>query len=301
MLNKLRKGLEKTRKGLLAGVGRAFQKETSAEKAVGNVEELLLSTDIGVATTEKLIEKLRGHARDNRIKSDSECFSFMKEEILAMMKRPAVGRVERGSPHVVLIVGVNGSGKTTTIGKLAKSYADRGDKVLIACSDTFRAAAGEQLEIWAQRAGVDIVRQKHGADPAAVAYDGAEAGLARGATVVLVDTAGRLHTKVNLMEELKKIRKVLEKKVPGSPHEVLLVVDASSGQNALVQAREFGSCLGITGIVLTKLDGTAKGGVVVAIASELEIPVKFLGVGESLEDIVEFDPDEFVEALFCTD
>jgi fused signal recognition particle receptor len=298
MLEKLRRGLENTRKSFLSGLARVFSKEDpSGENIMSRMEEFLLSSDVGVSTTDKLIGKLKSHLKENKRKSDSELLSFVKQEISELMEKPRVESLPGRKPHVILVVGVNGSGKTTTIGKLAKVYASKGEKVLIACSDTFRAAAGEQMEIWAARAGVEIVRQKPGADPASVAYDGAEAGLARGATVVLVDTAGRLHTKVNLMEELRKIRKVLGKKIEGSPHEVLLVLDASTGQNALVQAREFGSCLGVTGIVLTKLDGTARGGVVVAIASELEIPVKYLGVGESLEDIVEFDSTQFVEAL----
>jgi fused signal recognition particle receptor len=298
MLAKLRTGLQKTRKSLLTGIGTILSgRNGSSDTMIDQIEEFLLSADVGVSTSEKLTEKLRAHLKDNKRQADSELLSFMRKEILEMMRKTQSENPPTGTPHVVLVVGVNGSGKTTTVGKLAKRYADRGEKVLIACSDTFRAAAGEQLEIWAKRAGVDIVRQKSGADAAAVAYDGAEAGIARGATVVIVDTAGRLHTKVNLMEELKKIRKVLGRKIEGSPQEVLLVLDASTGQNALIQAREFGSCLGVTGIVLTKVDGTAKGGVVVAIASELEIPVRFLGVGESLEDIVEFDPAEFAEAI----
>jgi fused signal recognition particle receptor len=301
MLDRLRKGLEKTRKSLVSGIGKVLSREGPSERTLADVEELLLSTDVGVSTAERLAESLREFAGAGPRKSDAELLAYMKQEILGLMSKPTARPEARGNPHVILVVGVNGSGKTTTIGKLAKRLADRGEKVLIACSDTFRAAAGEQMEVWAQRAGVEVVRQKPGADPAAVAYDGAEAGLARGSTVVLVDTAGRLHTTVNLMQELKKIRKVLERKIPGAPHEVLLVVDASTGQNALVQAREFGTCLGVTGIVLTKLDGTAKGGVVVAIASEMDIPVKFLGVGESLEDVVEFDPEEFVEALFSAD
>jgi fused signal recognition particle receptor len=300
MLEKLRRGLEKTRGSFLSGLVRAFSREDpSKEKMVSRMEEFLLSSDVGVSTTDRLIERLRLHLKEDRAESDSELLSFVRKEILNLMERPRVQGLPIGNPHVILVVGVNGSGKTTTIGKLAKVYSSNGAKVLIACSDTFRAAAGEQLGIWAARAGVEIIRQRPGADPASVAYDAAEAGVARGATVVLVDTAGRLHTKVNLMEELKKIRKVLGKKIEGSPHEVLLVLDAGTGQNALVQAREFGSCLGVTGIVLTKLDGTAKGGVVVAIASELEIPVRYLGVGEALEDIVEFDPSQFVEALLC--
>ncbi len=301
MLDRLRNGLAKTRRSLVAGIGKALSREAPADQTLGDLEELLLSVDVGVATAERLAESLRGFAGQGPRKSEPELLAHMKQEVLGLMKKPMARESARGNPHVVLVVGVNGSGKTTTIGKLAKRYADAGDRVLIACSDTFRAAAGEQMEVWAQRAGVEVVIQRPGADPAAVAYDGAEAGLARGATVVLVDTAGRLHTKVNLMEELKKIRKVLERKIPGAPHEVLLVVDASTGQNALVQAREFGTCLGVTGIVLTKLDGTARGGVVVAIAGEMDIPVKFLGVGESLEDLVEFDPGEFVEALFSAD
>jgi len=302
MLDRLRRGLEKTRKSFLSGLARALSREDSSEdKMVGRMEEFLLSTDIGVTTTDKLILKLRQRLREHGNETDSQVLSFVRDEILGLIEKPRVHDTVTGNPHVILVVGVNGSGKTTTIGKLARVYASKGEKVLIACSDTFRAAAGEQLEVWASRAGVDIVRQKHGADPASVAFDGAEAGLARGATVILIDTAGRLHTKVNLMEELKKIGKVLGRKIAGSPHEVLLVLDASTGQNALVQAREFGSCLGVTGIVLTKLDGTAKGGVVVAIASELDIPVKYLGVGECLEDIVEFDSSEFVDALLCED
>jgi len=302
MLEKLRRGLEKTRRSFLSGLLRTLSREDpSRDKLVSRMEEFLLSSDVGILTTDKLIEKLRLCLKENELAGGTELLSFVRDEILDLMEKPRVQNPTAGKPHVILVVGVNGSGKTTTIGKLAKTYASKGERVLIACSDTFRAAAGEQLEIWAARAGVEIVRQKSGADPASVAYDGAEAGLARGATVVLVDTAGRLHTKVNLMEELKKIGKVLGKKIEGAPHEVLLVLDASTGQNALVQAREFGSCLGVTGIALTKLDGTAKGGVVVAIASELEIPVKYLGLGESLEDIVEFDPRQFVEALLCED
>jgi fused signal recognition particle receptor len=298
MLSRLKTGLQKTRKSLLSGIGKVLSgRSGSGEKMVEQLEEFLLSADVGVSTAEKLAGKLREYVSKHRGQADSELLSFMRKEILDVMTKPQPESQSKETPHVVLVIGVNGSGKTTTVGKLAKLYADRGERVLIACSDTFRAAAGEQLEIWAKRAGVDIVRQKSGADAASVAYDGAEAGIARGATVVLVDTAGRLHTKVNLMEELKKIRKVLSKKIEGSPQEVLLVLDASTGQNALVQAREFGLSLGVTGIVLTKLDGTAKGGVVVAIANELEIPVKFLGIGESLDDIVEFDPAEFAEAL----
>ncbi|UCF79381.1 MAG: signal recognition particle-docking protein FtsY [Candidatus Eiseniibacteriota bacterium] len=298
MLSRLRAGLRRTRDSLLSGIGRILSGRADSEEVmIDQMEEFLLSADVGVSTSEKLAQKLRTHLREGGAGAGPDLLALMKKEILDVMKRPLAESAPGGRPHVTLVVGVNGSGKTTTVGKLAKYYADRGEKVLIACSDTFRAAAGEQLEVWAKRAGVDIVRQKSGADAASVAYDGAEAGLARAASVVLVDTAGRLHTKVNLMEELKKIRKVLARKIEGSPQEVLLVLDASTGQNALIQAREFGSCMGVTGIALTKLDGTAKGGVVVAIASELDIPVKFLGVGESLEDLVEFDPIEFADAL----
>jgi len=201
-------------------------------------------------------------------------------------------------PYVVLVVGVNGAGKTTTVGKLAGLYHAAGKKVLVGAADTFRAAANEQLDIWSQRAGVEIVRQKSGADPAAVAYDTLNAAIAREADVVVIDTAGRLHTRVNLMEELKKIRRVLEKRMPGCPHEVLLVLDATTGQNGLQQARRFGEAVGVTGLVLTKLDGTAKGGIVLAIRDELRLPVRFVGVGEALDDLQPFDARLFVEALF---
>jgi len=224
----------------------------------------------------------------------------LKTEILSLIKNahyPAEKK-EQPVPNIIMVVGVNGVGKTTTIGKLAARFKQEGRKVLIVAADTFRAAAGEQLTIWAEKSGAQIVKHRDGADPASVAYDGVEAAIARGTDVVLVDTAGRLHTKVNLMEELKKIRRTIAKKLPGAPHEILMILDATTGQNALTQAKLFHEAMGLTSIALTKLDGTAKGGIVIAICDELNIPLEYIGVGEKIDDLQEFDPDQFVEALF---
>ena len=257
------------------------------------LEEALISADVGVAATEQIVQAvsaLRGRTDSLR--------TLVKEEIRAIL-RGAVQPAPNGQrPHVVLIVGVNGTGKTTTVGKLARLIKDSGQSPLICAADTFRAAAVEQLEIWAKRAGVDFIRAKPGSDPAAVVYDAIAAGKARQRDVVLVDTAGRLHTRVNLMTELDKIRRIAAREVEGAPHEVLLVLDATVGQNGLAQAREFMSVAGVNGIVLTKLDGTAKGGIAVAIAHDLKLPIRYVGVGEAIDDLVPFSPDEYVDALF---
>ena len=257
------------------------------------LEEALISADVGVAATEQIVRAVRAR----RGRGDS-LRTLVKEEIRAILRGADTAVSQGQRPHIVLIVGVNGTGKTTTVGKLARLIKDSGKTPLICAADTFRAAAVEQLEIWAKRAGVDIIRAKAGSDPAAVVYDAIAAGKARQRDVVLVDTAGRLHTRVNLMTELDKIRRIAAREIDGAPHEVLLVLDATVGQNGLAQAREFMNAAGVNGIVLTKLDGTAKGGIAVAIAHDLKLPIRYVGVGEAIDDLVPFSPDEYVDALF---
>jgi len=255
--------------------------------------EALISADVGVAASDQIVEAVRA----KRGRGDS-LRTLVKEEIRGILNAANLPAGNGHRPHVVLIVGVNGTGKTTTVGKLARLIKDSGKSPLICAADTFRAAAVEQLEIWATRAGVDIIRAKTGADPAAVVFDALAAGKARQRDVVLVDTAGRLHTRVNLMTELDKIRRVAAREVEGAPHEVLLVLDATVGQNGLAQAREFMNVAGVNGIVLAKLDGTAKGGIAVAIAHDLKLPIRYVGIGESIDDLIPFSPDEYVDALF---
>jgi fused signal recognition particle receptor len=257
------------------------------------LEEALISADVGVAATERIVEAVRHQAAGGGGLRD-----LVKREIHQILAATDVPAGNGHRPQVVLVVGVNGTGKTTTVGKLARMLKSEGKQPLICAADTFRAAAVEQLEIWAHRAGVDIVRARQGSDPAAVVFDAIASGKARQRDVVLVDTAGRLHTRVNLMAELEKIRRVAAREVEGAPHEVLLVLDATVGQNGVTQAREFTQAAGVTGIVLTKLDGTAKGGVAVAIAHDLKLPIRYVGVGESIDDLVPFSADEYVDALF---
>jgi fused signal recognition particle receptor len=262
-------------------------------ETIDALEEALISADVGVAATAQIIDAVRARSR-----SGGSLRELVKAEILSIMKGAEGAPPNGHRPHVVLIVGVNGTGKTTTVGKLARLIKDSGKSPVICAADTFRAAAVEQLEIWANRAGVDIIRARTGADPAAVVFDAIAAGKARGRDVVLVDTAGRLHTRVNLMTELEKIRRIAAREVEGAPHEVLLVLDATVGQNGLAQAREFMSAAGVNGIVLTKLDGTAKGGIAVAIAHDLKLPIRYVGTGEAIDDLIPFSPDEYVTALF---
>ncbi len=293
--SRLRQGLSKTRKNFSDGVERIFTKAKIDAAALEQLEELLITSDIGVQTAAALMERVSSA----RVADAAALRSILKKEILAILtKGPEAPPPVAGPPHVILVVGVNGVGKTTTIGKLASRWTASGKKVLIAAGDTFRAAAAEQLTIWAERAGAGIVRHKEGSDPAAVAFDAVEAALARSADVVIVDTAGRLHTKVNLMEEIKKIKRSIAKRIPEAPHEVLLVIDATTGQNALSQVKLFHEALEVTGIALTKLDGTAKGGIVVAICQAFRIPLQYIGIGESIEDLQDFDPVRFVDALF---
>lgn len=295
---RLKSGLSKTREILTTDIDDLFLgKKLVDDDMLEELEELLITADMGVRTTMDIMERIAG--KRSRIAGARELKAVLKEEIMAYFEAlPEPSPEAAAKPHVVMVVGVNGVGKTTTIGKLAARESRHGKKVLIAAADTFRAAAIEQMTIWAERAGADIVRHKDHADPAAVAYDSVDAAVSRGTDIVFVDTAGRLHTKVNLMEEIKKIQRTLAKRLPDAPHEVLLVLDATTGQNALSQAKMFNEALGVTGIALTKLDGTAKGGIVVSICSSLNIPLKYIGVGESVEDLQPFDPKQFVEALF---
>lgn len=297
-LSRLKNGLARTRQSLMgrleALAGRAARMD---EEWLEELEAVLIQADMGAATAASLVEELR-RAVGSRPAGPAELKARLRERLLARLGPDGRTVNLGGQPAVVLVVGVNGTGKTTTVAKLAHLWRQDGKRVLVAAADTFRAAGIEQLEIWARRAGVEVVKQREGADPAAVAFDAVQAARARRADVVIVDTAGRLHTKKNLMEELAKIRRVVGREVPGAPHEVLLVLDATTGQNAVNQARLFLDAAGVTGIVLTKLDGTARGGIVVAIQEQLGIPVKFIGVGEDLEDLQPFDPARFVEALF---
>ena len=271
-------------------------------ETVEALEEALISADVGVAATDQIVKAVRerrnrGESPGPRSFGDGGLRALVKAEILSILQSAEKPMVT-GSPQVVLIVGVNGTGKTTTVGKLARVIKDAGLTPLICAADTFRAAAVEQLQVWATRAGVDFIRAQGGADPAAVVFDAIAAGKARKRDVILVDTAGRLHTRVNLMAELEKIARIAGREVPGAPHEVLLVLDATVGQNGLAQAREFMSVAGVTGIILTKLDGTAKGGIAVAIAHDLRLPIRYVGVGEAIDDLVPFSPVEYVDALF---
>ena len=299
-LSKLTAGLTKTRTKLAEGVKSLFRIGRKIDAAfLAELEETLILGDVGVSATRRIIDDLKARYRDREITADDDILGLIKRDLKDSLAEGAKGFLANpDGPTVILIAGVNGSGKTTAVARLAKLFTSEGKTVILAACDTFRAAADAQLAIWAERVGVDIVRHKVGADPAAVAFDAAGAAVARKADILLVDTAGRLHTQDHLMRELGKIKKVLAKQIPGSPHEVLLVLDATTGQNAIVQAKQFGAAIDVTGVFLAKLDGTAKGGIVLAIKQELGIPVKFVGLGEKADDVAPFDPDTFVEALF---
>lgn len=292
-------GLSKTRKGLVDKLSSLVKGKALDDDFFEELEDLLIQADIGVETSIDLAEKVREEAERKRIAEGKEVFSILEREIKEILGQ-AAGILEfaHSGPTVILVVGVNGVGKTTSIAKLAHRLKLDDKKVLLAAADTFRAAASEQLEMWAHRAGLPIIKHQEGADPAAVVYDALQAAKSRGIDVVIIDTAGRLHNKKNLMEEVGKIKRVAGREIEGAPHEVLLVLDASTGQNAISQAESFNEFLDVTGIILAKLDGTAKGGIVVSIARKLNIPVKFVGLGERIEDFEAFDPDEFSEALF---
>ncbi|HIZ08764.1 MAG TPA: signal recognition particle-docking protein FtsY [Candidatus Eubacterium avistercoris] len=292
-------GLAKTRNNIVSGFESVFSGFSRIDDDFyEELEEILIMGDIGVRATEEILDSLREKVKENKIKDPADCKELLIESIKEQMNVGETAYRFEEEKSVVLVIGVNGVGKTTTVGKLAGKMKAQGKKVIMAAADTFRAAAGEQLQEWAHRAGVDIVGGQDGADPAAVVYDAVQAAKARKADILLCDTAGRLHNKKNLMEELKKINRILEKEYPDAYRETLVVLDATTGQNALVQAKQFGEAAEITGIVLTKMDGTAKGGIAVAIQAELGIPVKYIGVGETIDDLQKFDADQFVDALF---
>jgi fused signal recognition particle receptor len=297
---RLRERLHKSREQLSSRIDRlVFGKKTIDLDLLDELEEILITSDLGVHTTQILLNKVAEKIKRQELKDPAKLREQLREEIQKLVSLPAPPldfRADR--PFVIMVIGVNGVGKTTTIGKLAHQLKREGLKVLLGAADTFRAAAIEQLMLWGERADIPVVRQKRGSDPSAVAFDAIDAAVARDMDVVILDTAGRMHTKTNLMEELKKVQRVLNKKMPTAPHEVLLVLDASTGQNALSQARLFKEDIGVTGLILTKLDGTAKGGIIVAICDELKLPVRYIGIGETLEDLRPFDPEEFTLALF---
>ena len=299
IFGKLKKGLSKTRDILFTDIDELF----SSKRAIDNtlleeIEENLIMADLGVDLTLKIMENIS--KKSKKLSTANELKELLKQEIQALFPREQeqADPLEQVKPRVIMVVGVNGTGKTTTLGKLAMKFTSQGQKVLIAAADTFRAAAIEQVSEWAKRAKVGIVKHRDGADPAAVAFDGVEAAVARGMDVLLIDTAGRLHTQKNLMEELKKIKRTIGKRLPGAPHEVLMVLDATTGQNAVSQANLFNEAVGITALALTKLDGTAKGGIVAAISSTMQVPLKYIGLGEGIDDLEEFDSQLFVNALF---
>ena len=296
--DKLKEGLFKTKNAITKKVDALFKKFVKVdEELFDELEELLISADIGVNTTEEILDELRDTVKEKRIKEPEE----VKNELFDILRR-MIGEHEplnlSTKPSVILVIGVNGVGKTTSIGKISAELKRQGKKVVVAAADTFRAAAAEQLNVWTDRAGVDIIKQAAGADPASVVFDAISAVKSRGADVLIVDTAGRLHNKKNLMDELAKIDRVINRELPGAAKETLLVLDATTGQNAVYQAKEFKEASNITGLILTKLDGTAKGGIVISIADEMNLPIKYIGVGEKIDDLTEFDAESFVNALF---
>lgn len=300
----LEAGLQKTKRSIFEKLSYAVAgKDVIDDEVLDSIEEALIASDVGIDTTQNIIEKLEARvARDKYLKGD-EVNHYLCQEIEQLLENAADGKNHAPfdftkKPYVIMVVGVNGVGKTTTIGKLAAQLRSQGKKVVLGAADTFRAAAVDQLVVWAERAGVDIVKQAMGSDPASVAFDSVKSAVARDADVVIVDTAGRLHNKIGLMNELTKIRNVMSKVVPDAPHEVLLVIDGSTGQNAFVQAREFTKATEVTALAVTKLDGSAKGGVVIGISDQFKIPIKFIGVGEGIDDLKVFDCQEFVESLF---
>lgn len=304
IVNQWKKGLGKTRMGFIKKLSNIIQGRNQIDESmIEGLEEVLIEADVGVETTVQLIDDLKQSFTDQReiAELEDEVRKHLKEKIIRILNHQEnfIPKIEaKPQPYVILVVGVNGTGKTTTIGKLAYKYHNEGKKVLLAAADTFRAAAVDQLMVWGNRIGVDIIGHSAGSDPAAVTYDALDGSIARGVDVLIIDTAGRLHTKINLMEELKKIKRVLKKRMETAPHEVLLVLDATTGQNGLKQAEQFFNAIGVTGIALTKLDGTARGGIVIAIHERLKIPVKWIGVGETNEDLIEFSSDLYVNELF---
>ena len=301
IIKRLSEGLKKTRLGLGNHLDRLRWGKTLEPQTLEALEELLITADLGVHASQRFLAQLQDESKKGMIRNNQDLKAFLKRTMRTLLEpsnhhlKEWLNREEK--PFVILVIGVNGAGKTTTIGKLAHQFIQEGKKVLLAAGDTFRAAAAEQLEIWGKRIGADVVRQQSGSDPASVIFDALAAARARGVDIVIADTAGRLHTKAPLMEELKKIKRVMQKEIPSSPHEVLLVLDGTTGQNAISQARLFHEAVGVTGLVLTKLDGTAKGGIVIAIYDEMGIPIRLIGIGESPEDLQAFQAEPFIEAL----
>jgi fused signal recognition particle receptor len=304
VFDRLSRGLARTKGRLVSGVDDLFRgKKEVDDELWRKLEELLITSDVGVKTALRLLEEMRSEAEREELADPSRLRELLEERV-ALLLADCAGRlpeVPEGGPLVIMVVGVNGAGKTTTIGKLAARYTAAGHKVVLAAGDTFRAAAIEQIQVWGRRSGAQVVKHEEGSDPAAVAHDGVTAGIARGADVVICDTAGRLHSKAGLMGELSKVHRVVGKVLEGAPHETLLVLDSTNGQNAIAQAREFSAAVGVTGIVLTKLDGTARGGVILGIADELDVPVKLIGIGEAVDDLRDFEPASFVQALFSSE
>ncbi|HEY5748270.1 MAG TPA: signal recognition particle-docking protein FtsY [Chryseolinea sp.] len=301
----LDKGLEKSKESFFGKLGKALVgKSTVDDEVLDNLEEILVSSDVGVTTTLKIIERIQQRVARDKYLGTSELDRILKEEIAGLLSENNTDNVEEfetpanKKPYVIMVVGVNGVGKTTTIGKLSAQFTKKGKKVLLGAADTFRAAAVDQLKLWGERVGVPVISKGMNTDPSAVAYDAVQAGVDQNADVIIIDTAGRLHTKVNLMAELTKIKRVMQKVIPDAPHEVLLVLDGSTGQNAMIQAREFTKATEVTALAITKLDGTAKGGVVIGISDEFKIPVKYIGVGEKVGDLQTFNRTEFVDSLF---
>jgi fused signal recognition particle receptor len=297
---RLKDGLSKTHHGLVKKIDQiVIGKKKIDDDLLADLEETLITSDIGVPTAQLLLDHVTQKVKRKELE-DADLLKKTLQEQMFQVLVPQEKPIPVGSarPFVIMVIGVNGTGKTTTIGKIAQKFSAQGKSVLMAAGDTFRAAAIEQLEIWGQRVGCEVIRQKSGSDPSAVVFDALKAAKSRHTDVVLVDTAGRLHTKANLMEELKKVRRIMERELPGSPHEVLLVLDATTGQNAIAQAKIFTKTVGVTGIVLTKLDGTAKGGILVAISNELKIPIRYIGIGEKIDDLRDFNARDFVDALF---
>jgi len=299
LFSRLKKGLSKTRQRFVGTLdGLFYGKKQIDEEFLEQLEEILLTSDLGVQTSYRLFAEVEEKVSHQALEDPEHLRSFLQQEIQKILQGAEQPWEIKAKPYVIMAVGVNGVGKTTTIGKLAAIFTAQGKEVLLGAADTFRAAAIEQLEIWSERAGVPLIRQKMGADPAAVSFDTVQSAVSRGVDVAIIDTAGRLHTKVNLMDELKKMKRVISKALPGAPHEILLVLDANTGQNAINQARMFHEALGITGLVMTKLDGTAKGGVIVGVCDELKLPVRYIGIGEQLDDLRPFKAEDFVNALF---
>jgi len=300
--DKLKQGLQKTHENLFNKIDKLVNAKSEVdEDFLEKLEEILIGSDVGVITSEKIIDNLKKRIKTEQYERTEQLNNILKDEIKKVISS-GNGNVSEpfkitNKPHIIVVVGVNGVGKTTSIGKLALNYKNAGYSVLIGAADTFRAAANEQLEEWAKRSGTEIIQLKQGSDPSAVVYNTIQSAAAKKFDVVIIDTAGRLHTKVNLMEELSKIRRVIQKQIPDGPHDVLLVIDATTGQNGLIQAKEFSAAIGVTGLILTKLDGTAKGGIVLRISSEINIPVRFIGVGEQIDDLQVFDKENFVKAL----